>query len=32
MTSFVLLIVGLLYWFLVGRVAGVGEPWDAAAY
>lgn len=32
MTPFVLLIVSLLYWFLVGRVAGVGEPWDAAVY
>ena len=32
MKAIVLLACSLLYWSLVGRSAGVAEPWDAAAY
>ncbi|USU04065.1 hypothetical protein NF699_13515 [Sphingomonadaceae bacterium OTU29LAMAA1] len=32
MKPLALLTVSLLYWFLVGRIAGVTEPWDAPAY
>lgn len=32
MKVIVLLTCGLFYWSLVGRSAGVAEPWDAAAY
>ena len=32
MRVIVLLACSLLYWSLVGRSAGVAEPWDAAAY